>query len=85
MSHVEGWGVTRHFPQHLSIDGALLGWGPALRVVCRQRALQLESYKVFVDAGWFLDIAPYASRKDGFTFQKTARALAGPLNASFDR
>ncbi len=40
---------------------------------------------MFVDAGWFLDIVPYASRKDGFTFQKTARALAGPLNATFDR
>lgn len=38
-----------------------------------------------MDAGWFMDIAPYASRKDGFTFQKAARALAGPLNATFDR
>ena len=40
---------------------------------------------MFVDAGWFLDIAPYASRTDGFTFQKTAKALAGSLNATFDR
>lgn len=52
---------------------------------CRARAPELEEYKAFIDAGWFLDIAPYASRSDGFTFQTAARALAGIFNASFDR
>jgi hypothetical protein len=52
---------------------------------CRAKAPDLEEYKAFIDAGWFLDIAPYASRTDGFTFQAAARALAGTFNASFDR
>ena len=64
---------------------ALLKRGRCLRLACRQQAPQLQVYKAFIDGGWFLDIAPYASRQDGFTFQKAARVLAGPLQAAFDR
>lgn len=52
---------------------------------CREVAPNLQSYKVFVDAGWFLDIQPYANRSDGMTFQKCARAVAGQYKGIFDR
>jgi hypothetical protein len=41
--------------------------------------------KLFVDAGWFLDISPYANRSDGMTFEKCAKALPASYGAVFDR
>jgi hypothetical protein len=52
---------------------------------CRQQAPALANYRLFVDAGWFLDIPPYVNRSDGMTFRGCAIALADVFNATFDR
>ncbi|KAK9902182.1 hypothetical protein WJX75_007070 [Coccomyxa subellipsoidea] len=51
----------------------------------RDEAPDLEMVKLFVDAGWFLDISPYANRSDGMTFEKCAKALPASYGAVFDR
>lgn len=51
---------------------------------CREEAPDLESVKLLVDAGWFLDIPPYATRSDGMTFEKCAKALAASYGAVYD-
>ncbi|KAK9839253.1 hypothetical protein WJX81_004396 [Elliptochloris bilobata] len=50
------------------------------------RMPRLTSFKVFIDAGWFLDVPPYTSlRSDGFSFQKCAKGLLHNWHAQFDR
>jgi hypothetical protein len=79
----------------MSPDNAFIGW--LLNNTCsglevtlsfggrRAASLALESYKVFVDAGWFLDIPPYVNRSDGMTFAICAHAVAELYNGTFDR
>lgn len=50
----------------------------------REEAPGLESVKLLVDAGWFLDIPPYANRSDGMTFNKCAKTLAASFGAVYD-
>ncbi len=52
---------------------------------CRVEAPVLETVKLFVDAGWFLDIPSYSNRSDGMTFEKCAKALPASYGAVFDR
>ncbi|CAL8465970.1 g5506 [Coccomyxa elongata] len=52
--------------------------------ILREEAPDLESIKLFVDAGWFLDIPAYANRSDGMTFKKCAKALAASYGAVYD-
>ena len=52
---------------------------------CRQQAENLTRFSLFVDAGWFLDMQPYANRSDGMTFHGCARAIADVFHGTFDR
>ena len=51
----------------------------------RREAPGLQRYKVFVDAGWFLDVPNYSQRADNFTFRTCAQSLLRNWNASYDR
>lgn len=58
--------------------------GVAMVCGCREEAPDLESIKLFVDAGWFLDIPPYFNRSDGMTFEKCAKAIAASYGGIYD-
>eukprot|EP00884_Botryococcus_braunii_P020346 jgi/Botrbrau1/6996/Bobra.0165s0026.1 len=50
----------------------------------RYNAPQLQRFKAFIDAGWFVDIPSYSPVPDAFNFRMVAQSLQTKWNASFD-
>ncbi|EIE18482.1 hypothetical protein COCSUDRAFT_60148 [Coccomyxa subellipsoidea C-169] len=83
------WGLNNATHVLLTGDSAggvgVMNLADDIATTLRVEAPALETVKLFVDAGWFLDIPSYSNRSDGMTFEKCAKALPASYRAVFDR
>ena len=61
----------------------LIPWPESQGIVSRPHTPQLQTFKAFVDAGWFLDAPNYLG--SGFTFTMLSQLLKTSYGATYDK